>query len=226
MAQVFRDSCGEVYRRRGGIGIVSRWLETVLALVVSVVDEHSQENFLMARTTLIRGLALAGLVGGALWVAAGVIGVLSGAGRSLAGFDDLRTLFALGLGFGAAGLFGLYLHATGQWPARARLVLLAAAGLGVWAFVVSFFVTSLWVMLAGLLAQAACLGLIGPMLWSQPLARHWVAACLLQAMAMAAFSIPGWQAFAGAAAGIFAVLLSAQLLGESLNPRREPPLAQ
>jgi hypothetical protein len=217
MTQVFRDSCHEAHRKRGGMGVMSRWAETALDLIVSVIDEHSQESFQMARTNLIRVLAMAGLVGGALWVAAVVLLVLGGPGGDYEdSFYELRSLFALGIGLGAAGPFGLYLHTARHWPAQARAMLLLAAAGGLWVFSASFFTTNVWVLLAGVLTQIAGIVVSGVVLWPQPTTRPWATLFFLLAAAMVLF---------GAAAGIFAIVVSARLLGETLTPHSEPPLA-
>src|SRR5262245_59505183 len=99
MAQVFHDACAEAYRRHGRLALAARWLETIPDFTVSVIDEHSQENFQMAQTTLVRALGMAGLVGGALWVAAGVILIMGGAvGEVWAPFSELRSLLVLAMG--------------------------------------------------------------------------------------------------------------------------------
>ena len=119
MARVFRDSCRADYRQRGAVGLVGQWTATLPDLVVSLADEHPREGFQMAKTNLIRVLTLAGIVGGALWIAAGVLLWTRPPGLS-AGYreaDDLMPLLFLGMGCLAAGLPGIFLGPGRQWPA-------------------------------------------------------------------------------------------------------------
>lgn len=106
----------------------------------------------MAKTNLIRGPAIAGLIGGALWIAFSVLanmrpaGVPGGAYRDV---DDLAPLLLLGLGLGAAGLLGIYLRPARGWPTPSRFMLLLAAAGGLWAAFSPLFTTNWGVMMSG-----------------------------------------------------------------------------
>lgn len=228
MALTFRDSCRAEYRQHGALGVIGKWAETVPDFVVSVADEHSQEEFQMAKTTLIRGLAIAGLIGGALWIAFSVLanmrpaGVPGGAYRDV---DDLTPFLLFGVGLGAAGLLGIYLRPARSWPTPSRFMLLLAVAAGLWTAFSPLFTTNFFVMLAGFLVQIGGLSLAGLMLLAQPATRQWAILFIALAVTMFMFNTEDSRALFGAVAGILNIALFALLLGGSLNRQSEPPLA-
>src|SRR5438093_1540589 len=107
MSRVFGDACRDGYRHGGTRGVAGVWLQTVPDVVVSVVDEHAEEDFAMARTQLARILSVGGMIAGALWIAYALFanmrapGILNGPSRDL---DDIGPLFYAGFPFLAASL--------------------------------------------------------------------------------------------------------------------------
>jgi hypothetical protein len=209
--------------------MVSVWAETVPDLVVSVTDEHAQEDFQMAKTTLIRILAVAGIVGGALWIAFSVLanmrapGVAGGASRNA---DDLLPLFftgALGL---AIGLLGVYLHSAGRWAAPPRLTLLVSlAGLA-WSFVSSvIFKANFYVWIAGWFTFMLGALLTGLLLIAHSATRQWAILFVALAITTFLFNLEDWRVLFGAAAGIVSIAISTLVLSSTFNHQSEPAVA-
>lgn len=225
MALTFRDSCRTEYRQHGALGVMGKWAETVPDIIVSMADEHSQENFQMAKTTLIRVLAVAGIVGGALWIASGVMLFMRAPGIPGGEADYLLPLIAFGPV--TAGLLGVYLHPARSWPIASKFTLLLAVAGGLWATFIPLFITNFWlVMMLGFLVQIGGLSLVGLMLLAQPATRQW--AILFIALAVTMFMLNGeenWRGLFVAVAGILYIALFALLRGGSLNRQSEPPLA-
>ena len=219
MALTFRDSCRAEYRQHGTLGVIGKWAETVPDFVVSLADEHSQENFQMAKTNLIRGLAIAGLIGGALLIASGVMQFMRA--------PDNTALIFIAIGLVSAGLLGIYLHPAGSWPTASKFTLLLAVAGGLWVMFIPLVITHFWyVMMLGLFVQMGGLFLVGLMLLGQPATRQW--AIVFIALAAAMFMVNGeenWRGLFIAVAGILDIVLCALLLGGSLNRQSEPPLA-
>ncbi|MBI3244697.1 MAG: hypothetical protein HYZ49_20655 [Chloroflexi bacterium] len=228
MALTFRDSCRAEYRRHGAAGVIGRWVETVPDFIVSVLDEHSQENFQMAKTNLVRILAVAGIVGGALWVAFSVIlfmrppGIPGGASQEA---SDFTPLLLFGVGLGTAGLLGAYLRPGRQWPILSRLMLLLGVAGGLWAVISPAFTNSFYIMLAGFLVQVGGLALAGLLLLAQSASRQWAVLFIGLAAAMFMFNTEDWRALFGVVAGALVIAISAQVLDGSLNGQNEPPVA-
>ncbi len=226
MALTFRESCRAEYQRRGALGVIGKWAETVPDFVVSVADEHLQEEFQMAKTTLIRILAVAGIVGGALWIAAGIMLFMRAPGGP-GGYresNDLTPLLLFGVGLSSAGLLGIYLRPAGSWPTPSRFLLLLAVAGGLWTTFSPLFTTNFFVMLAGMLVQIGGLSLVGLMLMAQPATRQWAILFIALAVTMFMFNIEDWRALFGAVAGILMIAISALLLSGSLNRQSEPPV--
>jgi hypothetical protein len=225
MALTFRDSCRTEYRQHGAIGVMGKWAETVPDIIVSMADEHSQENFQMAKTTLIRVLAVAGIVGGALWIASGVMLFMRAPG--IPGGEADYPLPLIAFGPVTAGLLGVYLHRARSWPSASKFTLLLAVAGGLWATFIPLFITNFWiVMMLGFLVQIGGLSFVGLILLAQPATRQW--AILFIALAAAMFMLNGeenWRGLFVAVAGILYIALFALLLGGSLNHQSEPPLA-
>ena len=228
MARTFRDECRAHYRQRGAAGVLGQWVETVPDFVVSVVDEHEQENFQMAKSTLRRVLAVAGLVGGALWVAYSVLlslrapGVAGGAYRET---DDLGLLLALATGLAAAGLLSVNLGPARPWPVVTRGFLLLAAAGGLWTAFSPLFTENWMVFVAGYLVMMLCLMIGGFTLLSAPANRRWAVLFIIWAASMFLFNTEDWRALFGIVTGILAVATSALALSSALNRQSEPPVA-
>lgn len=228
MALAFRDACRREHQRRGAAGVVGQWAETVPDFVTSVVDEHSQENFQMAKTNLARLLAIAGIVGGALWVAFGVLsamrrpGIINGPSRDL---DDLGMLMGIGIGLAAVYLLGLALRQAAAWRAGARLAILVAA-LGAAEAVLCFVFGIEWpYWVFGYMALAVGTLLGGVLLMTQPETRPWAIPLLATGLCLLLFNSEDWRALFFAAAGIGLIALSAISLAGSLGRPSGPPVA-
>jgi hypothetical protein len=228
MALVFRDSCRAAHRRRGGVGVLGQWGQTIPDMVVSVVDEHAQENFKMAKASLVRLLAGAGIVGGALWIAFGVLtalrppGIPGGMYRDV---DDIAPLLIAALGLGAAGLLGVVLAPGRGWHVATRVFVLLAAGGGLWSAVSPLF-TDLWyVMIAGYMLQMLCLVGAGSTLVGAAATRSWAILFIVMALSMSSFNTEDGRAWLGVAVGALAIVISALVLGDALGRRAEPPVA-
>ena len=181
----------------------------------------------MAKTNLVRILAVAGIVGGALWIAAGVMlfmrapGIPGGAYRNT---DDLTPLLFNAFGLGAAGLLGIYLHPARSWPTPSRFMLLLAVAGGLWAAFSPLFTTNWGVMMSGAWVHAGGLSLAGLMLLAQPATRQWAILLIALPVTMFMFNTEDWRALFGAVVGILDIALFALLLGGSLNRQSEPPI--
>lgn len=228
MALTFCDECRARHLRNGAAGVVGEWVVTVPDYLVSVVDEHAQENFYMAKTNLVRLLALAGIVGGALWIAFGVIlsmrapGIPGGAYRQA---DDVAPLVIFGVGLVSAGLLAVALRPARMWPVVTRgLLLLAVAG-GLWVSASSFFTSNFLVFLAGFLGQSAGLALAGLSLLRSAARRPWAVLLVALAASMFLFNTEDWRAVFGVAAGILVIVISALALSRALDRQSEPPVA-
>jgi hypothetical protein len=70
MARVFRDVCRDVWRQRGGWGVVALWVATLGDLATTAVVERLAERRqpAMRSVQLTRWCGLAGIGGGALWL--------------------------------------------------------------------------------------------------------------------------------------------------------------
>jgi hypothetical protein len=225
MALAFRDACRQRFRQHGPAGLAGQWIETIPDFVVSVTDEHAGEGFRMVKTMMTQALAVAGIVGGALWIAFSAIlltrapGIPGGAYRQT---EDLTPLLMLGVGLTAAGLIGVYRQPARQWPAFSRWMLLAAAAGGVWALGSSFVTQNFLVMLAGFLAQVLGLLLAGLTLLARPAARSWALLLIAWAGLMFLFNTEDWRAAFGVATGIAAIALFASTLGNARQPADSP----
>jgi hypothetical protein len=229
MATVFRDLCHDEYQHNGALGVIGVWAETVPDLVVSVSDEHAQEDFQMAKTNLIRVLAIAGIVGGALWIAFGVLanmrpaGVPGGAYRAT---DDLLTLFFLGALGLAAGLLGVYLHSAGRWATPPRLTLLVSLAGVAWSFATTvIFKTNFYVWVGGWFTFMLGALFTGLLLIANPTARQWAALFITLAVTTFLFNFEDWRVLFGVVAGIVVIVISALTLSSSLNRQSGPPIA-
>lgn len=229
MARVFRDACRDQYQQHGALGVAAVWAETVPDIVVSVTDEHAQEEFQMAKTNLIRMLAIGGMVGGALWIAFSVLanmrapGTLGGDYRNA---DDLLPLFFIGALGLAVGLLGVYLHSAGRWTAPPRLTLLVSLAGVAWSFASTvIFKADFYVWIGGWITFMLGTLSTGLLLIANPTTRQW--ATLFVALAITTFllNIEDWRVLFGAAAGIVTIAISALVLASSLSRRSEPPVA-
>lgn len=223
MTRVFRDTCRDYYRARGAVGLATAWVETVPDLIVSVTDEHSQENFKMAKTNLIRGLAIAGMIGGALWIAASVLLLMRTNGNRLA--NDLGPLLMIGTSFSSLGLLGVYLKPGQSWPALSKFTLVLAVAGGFWAAFSLLVVDNWLLMLVGYFVQVGGLIMTSLILLRSIATRQWAVLFIVVAVSMFAFNTEDWRALFGAVAGIFTIVISALLLDRALNRQGEPPIA-
>ena len=228
MALTFRDACRAAHRRGGAAGVLGQWVETVPDFVVSVVDEHAQEKFQMAKTNLARLLSVAGIVGGAMWIAFGVLqfirtpGVTGGASRQA---DDPGLLLVLALGLVSAGLVGVAMRPARDWPAAARgLLLLAVAG-GLWTPLTSLLTENWFVLIAGYFVMVIGLAIGGLLLVTSPAHRRWAALFVALGATMLLFNTEDWRALFGVVTGILAIVVSALALSSALNRPSEPPVA-
>ena len=228
MARTFRDSCRAEYRQNGALGLAGVWAETVPDLVVSVTDEHAQEEFQMVKTNLIRVLAVAGIVGGALWVAFGIMANMLPAGVDGGAFRDVDGLIPL-LGMAwmllTLGLIGLYLRYSERWPMVAKLSLIVGILSGTEVFVCFLFNIGWPVWVFGWFGLIGGLLLSGLALLTLPAERSWAGMLILIALSLFFFNFEDWRVLFGAGAGILMIALSARLLAGSLNRQNEPPLA-
>jgi hypothetical protein len=162
-----------------------------------------------------RGLALAGLVGGAILVAFGLLaalrpaGVLNGPSRDV---DSLIPLLALGL-LGAAALCAWLYWRRSEWPRAARLSLLAAAlgGLevvGCWALNIGW---PWWVI--GYLALGLALLVAGAVLLAlSPAARAEGVLCALAGLSLLLTNFEDARVLLLAAAGVWLIALAGRSL--------------
>jgi hypothetical protein len=227
MALAFRDACRAKCRQCGARGLLAHWLQTVPDLVASAIDQHAQETLRMAKTNLIRGLALAGLVGGALWIAYGVLqsmrpaGVLGGAPRD---GGDLFTLFGVGALLLAALLAGLRMWRGAGWPAAARLFLLIGA-LGGAEIGVCMIAGIGWPwFVLGYYAIAFSLPVVGVTLYGQPEGRLWTVPLITAGVCLLLFNSEDWRALFAAGAGICVVLFSNLIFRNRLDHPSDLPL--
>ena len=229
MAHVFGDACRDRYRRSGARGVAAVWLETGPDVVVSVMDEHAQEDFAMARTQFARGLALGGFAAGALWIVCAALanmrppGIVDGPARNL---DDIGVLLIGGLPFLAAGLLGAYLRLASRWPVPAKAALLLALAGALWGAALSPLIDDyFFLFVSGFFVMDLCLLLTGLVLWMQrDMQRHAAlfagigACCLL-------FNTEDVRVLFAAAAGLLMIALSALVFQGAPNRQGGPPLA-
>jgi hypothetical protein len=227
MALTFRAALRAAQRQSGTAGVLGQWGQTVPDFVVSVIDEHAQERFNMAKTNLTRLLALAGIVGGALWIAVAVLvalrppGIPGGIYRDT---EDLMPLFFSALGLAAAGLVAVYLQPGRDWLLVARgLILLGAAG-GLWSALSPLVVDNFWVWIAGAFVQMLSLTLAGLTLLASRANRQWAILLLLMAGMLFLFNFEDWRAWFGVAEGAAVIAASALALGVTLGQRSDPPV--
>lgn len=229
MSRVFGDACRDGYRHGGTRGVAGVWLQTVPDVVVSVVDEHAEEDFAMARSQLARGMTLGGFIAGALWIAYALLanmrapGILDGPSRDL---DDIGILLIAGFPFLGAGLGAAYLRLAVTWSAPTKLTLLLAIGGIVWIVLLSpirddywmVFVTGVFIMDIGLL-------LSGILLWTQRGKQPYAALFLAIGVCCLLFNTEDMRVLFVAAAGILIIALSALIFQGAPNRQGEPPLS-
>ena len=210
---VFRDACRAAYRRGGAAGLIGVWVETLPDLLVSALDEHTQEQPQMTNTTLNRILALAGMGGGTVWVVFSFLMFVTAPkipGSLPRQIDGLALAAVLAAGLGSAGFLGLILHAKG-WPRSSRLALLLAVGGGLWVVISPFFTMSIRLSLAGFVGQVLGLLLAGLILVWSPATRRWAVLLIGLAFAIANCGLDNWTALFGVAAGVFAIAISVRV---------------
>jgi hypothetical protein len=229
MLRVFGDACRDGYRHGGARGVARVWLQTMPDVVVSVVDEHAEEDFAMARTQLARVLSIAGFAAGALWIAYALLanmrapGILNGPSRDL---DDIGILFIAGFPFLAASLIAAHLRLATVWPASIKLVILLAVGGIVWILLLSpirddywtVFVTGYFIMDIGFL-------LAGILLWTQRGMQPYAALFSAIGVCCLLFNTEDMRVLFAAAAGILIIALSALIFQGMSNRQGEPPLS-
>ena len=182
----------------------------------------------MAKTTLIRILAVAGIVGGALWIAFSVLANMRAPGIPGGGYrnaDDLLPLFFIGALGLAVGLLGVYLHSAGRWTAPPRLTLLVSLAGVAWSFASTvIFKADFYVWIGGWFTFMVGALLTGLLLIANSMARQWAMLFVALAITTFLFNIEDWRVLFGAAAGIVAIAISALVLGSTLNRQSEPPI--
>jgi hypothetical protein len=113
MAQVFRDVCRDVWRQRGGWGVVALWIATLGDLATTTVVERLAERRQPAIRSVqsTRWCGLAGIGGGALWLLLSTSLAFKWPVRAYLG----SLLAAVGLCFlcVVVGLFARYRRRTG-----------------------------------------------------------------------------------------------------------------
>lgn len=229
MTRVFHDVCRDGYRHGGARSMAGVWIETIPDVVVSLVDEHAEEDFMMARTKLARVLAIAGFAAGALWIAYGVLanmrtpGIPNGPYRNL---DDIGILFIAGLPFLGVSMIATYLRLAAAWPMSTKLALLMAPAGVLWMLALSSIAENWWlVFFAGYLLMALGLLLTGGLL----LVRHAMQthAALFAGIGFCCllFNTEDMRVLFAAAAGILIIALSALVFQGAPNRQGEPPLS-
>jgi hypothetical protein len=229
MTRVFGDACRDGYRRSGVRGVAAVWLETAPDMVVSVVDEHAQEDFAMARTQIARALSLGGFAAGMLWIAYALLanmrspGILNGPSRDL---DDIGLLFYAGFPFLAASLVAAYLRVAAAWPAQTRLALLLALGGILWILLLSPLRDSNWfVFVMGYFVMDIGLLLTGMLLWTRRAMQPYAALFIGIGVCCLLFNTEDTRVLFAAAAGMLIIALSALVFQGVPNRRGEPPLS-
>jgi hypothetical protein len=195
-----------------------------------MTDAHTSEDFQMTRTTVVRGLGLVGIVGGALWIAFGILAALRAPGGpgGARDVDDLTPLIALGLLLFVASLFGLYLRQGQHWPTWANVALIASA-LGGAETGLALFLGWPWsVVLFGYFALACGLLVTGLLLiQAGPASRLHTLLLPMVGLSLLLFNTEDWRALFGAAAGVFIITLASLLLAASSSSQSqgEPSVA-
>jgi hypothetical protein len=229
MVRVFGDACHDGYRRAGARGLAVLWLETAPDVVVSVVDEHAQEDFAMARTQIARVLSLGGVVAGTLWIAYALLanlrppGILNGPARDL---DDIGLLFIAGFPFLAASLIAAYLRLATAWPASIKLAMLLAVGGIVWILLLSPIRDDYWmVFVLGYFIMDIGFLLAGILLWTQRGVQPYASLFIGTGLCCLLFNTEDTRVLFAAAAGMLIIALSVLVFQGAPKRQGEPPLS-
>ena len=181
----------------------------------------------MAKTTLVRGLAIAGVVGGALWIAFSVLANMRPAGIPGGGYrdvDDLIPLIGIAWMLLSLGLIGLYLRHSERWPVAAKAMLIIGALGGTEVFL-CFLLNIGWpAWVFGWFGLIGGVLLSGLALLALPAERSWAILLITIALGLFIFNFEDWRVLFGALAGIFIIVLSALLLVGSLYRQSELPI--
>lgn len=231
----FRDCVRDGYGRAGVWGVLVVWLGVVPDLLTSAADQHFEEEPGMAMKTitgvLTGTLTGAGLIGGGLWIACGVLLLLGPAGLvgdGLRESGEVIPLFFIGVQLVAFGLIAVFLVASRSWPMPARLLLLVAVGGGLftdWVWEANAGSADGWMLMAGILVQVAGLALAGAGLLRRSDTRTWGVLLLMLAAGLAFANTEDARAILIAVAGGLMMVLMALILRSTARPHPGRPAA-
>jgi hypothetical protein len=127
MAQVFRDSCRDVYRHGGAEALLQWWLAALLDLVLTVISERRKVNLTMSQSKFIHWSGWFCIFGGIFFAASSLSQLLQSPGMRSDSLYRLSLLaFVPGMTFIALGLLGIFLRYKAQLHLFGTLSLLTA----------------------------------------------------------------------------------------------------
>lgn len=224
---VFQHQLEDARKRAGALGIARTWAEAVPDLIVSAADQHAQEDFKMARLALSRAASIAGIVGGALWVAGGVMLLMRppGVDGLFRASEDVIVLFVIGAVCFAAGLIAVFAGPGRGWPTLARLLLLIPAACAVYTLVIWLIpISDNWmVRIAGMVMAMAAVTLAGVVLLVRPETRGWGLLLTTQGVTELLFNTEDWRALFLSLSGLIIILVMSQLFQPDTGPRSQAP---
>jgi hypothetical protein len=235
MAQVFRDSCRDVYRQGGTEALVYWWMAALFDLFKTVIAERRKVDFAMSQAKFIQWSGWFCIFGGIFFAACSASQLLVNPGMSSGGLYELSLYaFVPGMTFIMLGLIGIFLRYKAQLNLFGKLSLLTTLiGAGMTAIGWLLTLTGddrFWsVFMTGWLVQMAGHSVFGGFVATTHLLPKWNFSLLIgSALPLTALVLAGQQITSGINWPQFAVLLLIGigwlLTGGSLNSQPAPSL--
>lgn len=121
MAQVFRDSCRDVYRQSGAGAMARWWLATLLDLFLTAITERRKANLIMSKTRFIQWSGWFAIFGGIFFAASSISQLNPGSQTYSLSISALIP----GMIFITLGLLGIFLRYNPHINLFGKLALLA-----------------------------------------------------------------------------------------------------